>query len=260
MVAIFLYVPILVLIAFSFNSDKSRTRFSGFTLDWYSSLFQNQQVLSALYLTLILAVVSAFIATIIGTVSAIGLYNMKKRPKRIFLSLSNIPVVNPEIITGVALMMFFVLCVGLLRAWGFRAGLGFSTLLIAHVTFNIPYVILSVMPKLRQLSKHTYEAALDLGASPFQAYRRVILPEIMPGVVSGAMIAFTMSIDDFMISYFTTGTSVQTLPMVIYAMTRKRVSPEINALSTLMFVTVLVLLIAINILQARDAKKKEGKR
>jgi spermidine/putrescine transport system permease protein len=260
MVAIFLYAPILVLIVFSFNSDKSRTQFKGFTLDWYVSLFQNQQVLSALYLTLILAVLSAVIATVIGTVSAIGLYNMKKRPKKIFLALNNIPVVNPDIITGVALMMFFVLCVTTLRAWGFRAGLGFSTLLIAHITFNIPYVILSVMPKLRQLSKHTYEAALDLGASPFQAYRRVILPEIMPGVVSGAMIAFTMSIDDFMISYFTTGTSVQTLPMVIFSMTRKRVSPEINALSTLMFVTVLVLLIAINILQARDAKKKEEKR
>jgi spermidine/putrescine transport system permease protein len=256
-VAIFLYAPILVLIVFSFNSDKSRTQFKGFTFDWYISLFENQQVLSALRLTVILAVLSALIATVIGTVAAIGLYNMKRRPRKILLSLNNVPVVNPDIITGVALMMFFILCITLLRSLGFRAGLGFTTLLFAHITFNIPYVILSVLPKLRQLSKHTYEAALDLGASPFQAYRRVILPEIMPGVVAGAMIAFTMSIDDFLISYFTTGTSVQTLPMVIYSMTRKRVSPEINALSSLMFVTVLILLIAINILQARDQKKKE---
>ncbi|MDR0326225.1 MAG: ABC transporter permease [Oscillospiraceae bacterium] len=260
LVAVFLYAPILVLIVFSFNSDKSRTQFKGFTLDWYRSLFENQQVLSALYLTLILAVLSALIATVIGTVSAIGLYNMKRRPRKMLLALNNIPVVNPDIITGVSLMLVFVLCVSFLRSLGADAGLGFTTLLIAHVTFNIPYVILSVLPKLRQLSKHTYEAALDLGASPFQAYRRVILPEIMPGVVSGAMIAFTMSIDDFLISYFTTGTSVQTLPMVIYAMTRKRVSPEINALSTLMFVTVLVLLIAINVLQVRDQKRKEQKR
>ena len=257
-VAVFLYAPILVLIVFSFNSDKSRTQFKGFTLDWYASLFENRQVLSALYLTLVLAVLSALAATVIGTASAIGLHNMKKRPRKMLLALNNIPVVNPDIITGVSLMLVFVLCVSFLRSLGVRAGLGFVTLLLAHVTFNIPYVILSVLPKLRQLSKHTYEAALDLGASPFQAYRRVILPEIMPGVVSGAMIAFTMSIDDFLISYFTTGTSVQTLPMVIYAMTRKRVSPEINALSTLMFLTVLVLLIAINVLQARDRKRKDG--
>ncbi|MCL2002951.1 MAG: ABC transporter permease [Oscillospiraceae bacterium] len=257
LVAVFLYAPILVLIVFSFNSDKSRTQFKGFTLDWYVSLFENQQVLSALYLSLVIAVLSALIATVIGTAAAIGLYSMKQRPRKMLLSLNNIPVVNPDIITGVALMMLFILCITFLRSLGVRAGLGFTTLLFAHVTFNIPYVILSVLPKLRQLSKHTYEAALDLGASPFAAYRRVIMPEIMPGITAGAMIAFTMSIDDFLISYFTTGTSVQTLPMVIYSMTRKRVSPEINALSTLMFVTVLALLIAINVLQARDQKKKE---
>jgi spermidine/putrescine transport system permease protein len=250
---VFLYAPILVLIVFSFNADKSRTQFKGFTLDWYVSLFQNQQVLSALRLTLILALLSALIATVIGTVSAIGFYNMKQRPRKILTALNNIPVVNPDIITGVSLMLVFVTFLSVLKL-----NLGFTTLLIAHVTFNIPYVILSVMPKLRQLSKHTYEAALDLGASPFQAYRRVILPEIMPGVAAGAMIAFTMSIDDFLISFFTAG-NVQTLPMAIYAMTRKRISPEINALSTLMFVTVLVLLIAINIMQSRDLKKKEKK-
>jgi spermidine/putrescine transport system permease protein len=252
LVAVFLYAPIIVMIVFSFNTDKSRTQFKGFTLDWYVSLFEDQRVLAALQLTLVLAVLSALIATVIGTVSAIGLYNMKQRPRKALLALNNIPVVNPDIITGVSLMLVFVTFLGFL---GFR--LGFMTLLIAHVTFNIPYVILSVLPKLRQLSKHTYEAALDLGASPFQAYRRVILPEIMPGVVAGAMIAFTMSIDDFLISYFTTGSSAQTLPMVIYSMTRKRISPEINALSTLMFVTVLILLIAINVMQARDQKKKE---
>jgi spermidine/putrescine transport system permease protein len=257
LVAVFLYAPILVLIFFSFNSDKSRVSFKGFTLDWYKRLFENEQVLSALSLTLILALLSALIATVIGTVSAVGIYNMKKRPRKILLALNNVPVVNPDIITGVSLMLVFVLFVTFLRSLGVGAGLGFTTLLIAHVTFNIPYVILSVLPKLRQLNKNTYEAALDLGANPLRAYMRVILPEIMPGVVSGAIIAFTMSIDDFLISYFTTGTSVQTLPMRIYSMTRKRVSPEINALSTLMFVTVLALLIIINILQARDQKKKE---
>lgn len=256
MVAVFLYAPIFVLIFFSFNTDRSRVNFKGFTLDWYKRLFQNEQVLSALTLTLILAFLSALIATVIGTVSAIGIHNMKKRPRKMLLALNNIPVVNPDIITGVSLMLFFIFCISFLSSLGANAGLGFVTLLIAHVTFNIPYVILSVLPKLRQLNKNTYEAALDLGANPFRAYMRVILPEIMPGVISGAIIAFTMSIDDFLISYFTTG-SMQTLPMRIYAMTRKRVSPEINALSTLMFVTVLALLIVINVLQARDKKKKE---
>jgi spermidine/putrescine transport system permease protein len=255
-VAIFLYAPILVLIVFSFNSSSSRTRFTGFTFDWYVSLFQRPDVLSALYLTLILAVASALIATVIGTVSAIGLYNMKARPRRVFLSLNNIPVVNPEIITGMSLCILFVTCIAFLNSGGLQAGQGFTTLLIAHITFNIPYVILSVMPKLRQLSKHTYEAALDLGANPFQAYRRVILPEIMPGIISGAMIAFTMSIDDFIISFFTNG-NLQTLPILIFTMTKRKVTPEINALSTLLFVTVLVLLIAVNILQSRDKKKKE---
>ncbi|MDR1692881.1 MAG: ABC transporter permease [Oscillospiraceae bacterium] len=257
LVAVFLYAPILVLIVFSFNSDRSRVNFKGFTLDWYRKLFENDQVLSALSLTLILAFLSALIATVIGTVSAIGFYNMKKRPRKLLLGLNNIPVVNPDIITGVSLMLVFVLCVNFLNTLGAGFSLGFGTLLIAHVTFNIPFVILSVLPKLRQLNKNTYEAALDLGASPIRAYRKVILPEILPGVVSGAIIAFTMSIDDFLISYFTTGPSAQTLPMRIYAMTRKRISPEINALSTLMFVTVLALLIIINILQTRDQKRKE---
>lgn len=258
-VAVFLYAPIVVLIVFSFNSTKSRVKFESFTLDWYRELFQDQQVLSSLYLTLILAVLSALIATIIGTISAIGLQNMKKRTRKALLALNNIPVVNPDIITGVSLMLVFVLIVTFLRSLGVKAEMGFITLLIAHVTFNIPYVILSVLPKLRQISKNTYEAALDLGASPFRAYRKVILPEIMPGIVSGAMIAFTMSIDDFVISYFTTGSSVQTLPMTIYSMTRKRINPEINALSTLMFLSVLILLIVINILQVRDKKRMERK-
>lgn len=260
LVAVFLYAPIIVMIVFSFNNSQSRTNFTGFSFEWYAKLLEDDLVLSSLRTTLILAVISSLVATVVGTLSAIGLYQMRSRTRKALLTVNNIPVINPDIITGVSLMLVFMIFISWLRALGIHTELGFGTLLIAHITFNIPYVILSVMPKLRQLSKNTYEAALDLGATPFFAYRKVILPEIMPGIVSGAVIALTMSIDDFMISYFTTGLSAQTLPMTIYAMTRKRIPPEINALSTLMFVGVLFLLIVINVLSARDQKKQSQRR
>ena len=259
LIALFLYAPIFIMVVFSFNASKSRTQWTGFTLQWYRDLFHDTLVLESLYTTLTLAVLSAVIATVIGTAAAVGLHAMKRRPKHVMLTLNNIPVVNPDIITGVSFMLLFVVIINTLSALGGAFSLGFGTLLMAHISFNIPYVILSVMPKLRQLNKHLYEAAMDLGASPFRAFYKVILPEIMPGVTAGLMIAFTMSIDDFVISYFTSGTEVQTLPVTIYAMTRKRISPEINALSTLMFLAVLLLLVFINLLQVRDAKRQERK-
>jgi len=258
-VLVFLYAPIFVMTALSFNVEKSRSHWGGFSLRWYKSLFTDDLVLSSLYTTLLVALLSAAIAAIAGTAAAIGLYSMRAKPRRLMLAVNNIPVVNPDIITGVSLMLVFVIFTGWLRRVGIAAELGFGTLLAAHITFNIPYVILSVLPRLRSLSRNVYEAALDLGATPAAAYRKVILPEIMPGVLSGFIIAVTMSIDDFLISYFTAGSKVQTLPMTIYAMTRKRVSPEINALSTLLFVSVLLLLVAVNLISARE-KKKEKRR
>lgn len=252
-VLLFLYAPIFVLIVFSFNASKSRTVWAGFTFDWYQKLFSDELILHSFYITILVAVIASVLATVIGTAAAIGIYNLKRRTRALLLSVNNIPVTNPDIITGVSLMLLFVF----IGTYLIPIKMGFFTLLIAHVSFNIPYVILSVLPKLRQLSKHVYEAALDLGATPGYALRRVILPEIMPGVINGLIIAFTMSIDDFVISYFTSGSSAQTLAMTIYSMTRKRISPEINALSTLLFISVLVLLIVINLRQVREQKKKQ---
>lgn len=253
-VAIFLFSPIVIMIIFSFNASKSRTVWAGFTLEWYTKLFQNELILNSLYTTLIVSSLAAIISTVMGTAAAIGFSRMRRRQRQFFLTINNIPAVNPDIITGVSLMLLFVF----VRTFT-NIELGFFTLLLAHITFDVPYVILSVMPKLRSLNKHLFEAALDLGATPFKAFWNVILPEIMPAVLSGALLAFTMSIDDFVISYFTAGSSVQTLPMTIYSMTRKRVSPEINAISTLLFLTVLLLLVVINIMQYRDTKKRRLK-
>ena len=247
---LFLYAPIFVLIVFSFNSTKSRSVWSGFTLDWYTKLIRNSDVMNSLYTTLLVSVVAAVVATIVGTFAAIGFYNMRKRWRSPLLTISNIPVVNADIITGVSLALLFVSAGAM-----FKFNLGFSTLLIAHVSFNIPYVILSVMPKLYQLDNNLFEAAQDLGCTWMQAFAKVIIPEIMPGIVNGLIIAFTMSIDDFVISYFTAGSQVQTLSMTIYAMTRRRVSPEINAISTLLFLAVLVLLVIINVREARQEKR-----
>ena len=227
---LFLYLPIFVLIVFSFNASKSRAVWAGFTFDWYVKLFNDTMVLNSLYSTLLVSAVAAVTATVVGTFAAIGFFNMRKKIRTPLLLVNNIPVINADIITGVSLSLLFVSAGAVLK---FR--LGFATLLIAHITFNIPYVILSVMPKLYQLDKNLFEAAQDLGCTWMQAFIKVIIPEIMPGIVNGLIIAFTMSIDDFVISYFTAGSGVQTLSMTIYAMTRKRVSPEINAISTLLF-------------------------
>ncbi|MDR0915870.1 MAG: ABC transporter permease [Oscillospiraceae bacterium] len=254
LILLFLYAPIFVLIVFSFNASKSRTVWVGFTFDWYRELFHDASILGSFYTTLIVSVIAAAVATVVGTISAVGLHSMKRRPRNALLFINNIPLVNADIITGVAMCLLFV---SLGRVLRFE--LGFGTLLIAHITFNIPYVILSVMPKLRQLDVNLVSAARDLGCTWFGALRRVILPEIRPGVINGAMIAFTMSIDDFVISYFTAGSSAQTLSMTIYSMTRKRISPEINALSTLLFVVVLGLLLAVNIRSSRQDEREKIK-
>lgn len=250
LIILFLYVPIFVLIVFSFNETKSRSVFSGFTLEWYKRLFSNEIIISSLINTIIIAVIASLVSTILGTFAAIGINSMRKVPKAVVMNITNIPVINPEIVTGVSLMLLFVFF-----AARMSLKLGFVTLLIAHITFDVPYVILNIMPKFRQMDPHLYEAAQDLGCSPFQAIRKVILPEIMPGVISGFLMAFTYSLDDFVISYFTCGSTSQTLPITIYSMTRRKVSPEINALSTIIFVVVVVILIVKNVFESKQAKR-----
>jgi len=236
-ILLFLYAPIVILIVLSFNKSKSRAKWGGFTFDWYLKLFQNEDIMSALSTTLIIAFSAALIATIIGTAAAIAMNNMKKTPRMVLLGITNIPMLNADIVTGISLMLIFV---------ALNYTLGFTSVLIAHITFNIPYVILSVMPKLKQLNPHTFEAALDLGASPVYAFGKVILPDIFPGVLSGFFLAFTMSLDDFVITYFTKGPEINTLSTKIYTEVRKGIKPEMYALSTLMFITVLLLLVFIN--------------
>ncbi len=253
LVLIFLYVPIFVLIVFSFNETKSRSVFSGFTFDWYEKLFRNEIIISSLINTIIIAVLASIISTILGTLAAIGINSMKKVPKAIVLNVTNMPIINPEIVTGVSLMLLFVFF-----AARMNLEFGFVTLLIAHITFDVPYVILNVMPKFKQMNPHLYEAAQDLGCGPFKAFVKVVLPEIMPGVVSGFLMAFTYSLDDFIISYFTSGSTSQTLPITIYSMTRRKVSPEINALSTLIFIVVVVVLVVKHIIETKQAKRNEA--
>lgn len=237
LILLFLYAPIFILIVLSFNKSKSRAKWGGFTLGWYQSLFQDIDIMNALYTTLILALLSAVIATVIGTAAALAINKMKKTPRTILLGITNIPMLNADIVTGISLMLIFV---------ALNYTLGFTSVLLAHITFNIPYVILSVMPKLKQMNPHTFEAAQDLGASPFYAFYKVILPDILPGVLSGFFLAITMSLDDFVITYFTTGPQINTLSTKIYSEVRKGIKPEIYALSTLMFVTVLLLLVLVN--------------
>ncbi|MDR2615394.1 MAG: ABC transporter permease [Oscillospiraceae bacterium] len=251
-IMLFLYAPIFVLIAFSFNESNSRTVWTGFTLKWYRDLLADKSIMSSFYTTISVSALAAAVATVAGTLSAVGLFNMKRRWRAPILTVNNIPLINADIITGVGMCLLFV---SLGSALKFR--LGFGTLLIAHITFNIPYVILSVMPKLRQLDENLVDAAQDLGCTWFRAFRKVIIPEILPGIVNGAMIAFTMSIDDFVISYFTAGSGVMTLSMKVFSMTRKRVSPKINALSSLMFAAVLLLLLAVNIRELRQEEKRK---
>ena len=237
LICLLLYAPIVTLIVLSFNQSKTRAKWGGFTLKWYQELFKNEQIMSAFYTTLIIAFLSAAAATLIGTAASIAIQGMKQRWKTLYMGLTNIPMMNAEIVMGVSLMLLFI---------ALRATLGFGTILIAHISFNIPYVILSVSPKLRQTSRHTYEAALDLGASPVKAFFKVVFPDIVPGVLSGFMLAFTMSLDDFVITHFTKGPGIDTLSTKIYTEVRKGIKPEIYALSTILFVTVLVLLILVN--------------
>ncbi len=254
LVYLFLYAPIAVLIIFSFNASKSRNVWTGFTLDWYARLFHNETIISSLLNTLLVATVSSVIATVIGTAAAVGIHAMHKNMRAAVINVTYLPVINPEIVTGVSLMLLFVFA-------GIR--LGYTTLILAHITFNVPYVILNVIPKIRQMDSHLYEAAQDLGCDPLKAFFRVVMPEIMPGVITGFLMAFTYSIDDFVISYFTSGPSSQTLPITIFSMTRKKVSPEINALSAIIFLIVLAILIIMNIKDSniyRKRIKKEAER
>ena len=268
LVFLFLYAPIFVLIVFSFNNSKSRTVWQGFTLNWYAELFRDSSIMSALSTTLMVSLLATLIATVVGTLASVGLFNMKKRWRRPVMTLNSIPMTNADIVSGISLCLLFV---AFFASWGSFAGwlnsiqgfvrlptrlhMGFATLLIAHLTFDIPYVILNIMPKLRQMDKNLIDAAQDLGCTWMQAFWKVVLPEIKPGIVSGALIAFTMSVDDFVISYFTAGSTTSTLAMEVYAMTKKRISPKINAVSTLLFVAVLVLLLIVNIREAREERK-----
>ncbi len=249
---IFLYAPIAVLAVYSFNSSKSRGAWGGFTLKWYVELFNDRDIKSALYYTILVALLSALISTIIGTISAIGIHNMKHKQKALILNINYLPILNPDIVTGIALMILYL---------SLNLKLGFLTMLLSHITFGIPYVILAVLPKLKQMNKHITEAALDLGATPLYALRKVLLPQIKPGIITGFLIAFTLSIDDFVISFFTTGSGVNNLSMVIYSMARRGIKPTINALSTLMLAVVLGLLLLINKRSSFDKKhvKKVGK-
>ncbi|MEF9954353.1 MAG: extracellular solute-binding protein [Clostridium sp.] len=237
LILIFLYAPIATMMVLSFNGSKSRTIWGGFTTKWYAQMFESPAIMDALYNTLLIAFVSALVATIIGTVAALGINSMKKVSKTIVMGVNNIPMLNSEIVTGISLMLAFI---------AFGISLGFKTILIAHITFNIPYVILSVMPKLKQTSKSTYEAAMDLGAGPIQAFFKVVFPDIMPGVLSGFLMAFTMSLDDFIITHFTRGAGIDTLSTLIYSEVRRGINPSMYALSTIIFATVLVLLIITN--------------
>ena len=240
----FLYSPIVVMIALSFNGSRSRAKWGGFSFKWYAELVGDRQILSALQLTLVIAVVATVVATVLGTLAAIGIHAMKKRPAALIMNISYLPMTTPDIVTGVSLMLMFVFI---------KLPLGFWTMLIAHIAFVTPYVLYSVMPKLKQMNKHTYEAALDLGATPTYALTHVLIPECKQGIITGAMLAFTLSLDDFTISYFTTSPLVQNLSTLIYSAARKGIKPSLNALSALMFVSLLVLLLIVN---RRTAEKK----
>lgn len=254
LVYLFLYAPLLVMVFFSFNAGKSTSVFTGFSTRWYIELFGRRDILEALQNTLILAVLSAVIATCIGTVAAWGIYNTRAKViKKTMQSVTNIPMMNPDIVTGVSLMLLFVF-VG--RMLGMKNSLGFFTLLIAHITFNLPYVILNVLPKLYQTDENLIDAAQDLGCTTFYAFFKVVIPAVLPGIVSGLLMSFTLSLDDFIISYYTNGTSFQTLPLKIFSMTKKTVKPDMYALSSIIFFFVLVLLLVINLLQIRADEKR----
>lgn len=246
LIFLFLYAPIIMLILFSFNAGKSSGSWEGFSLKWYSLLLADRYIMESLMNTVMIALLSSMIATVIGTFAAYGIHTMKSVPRRVILNVNNIPILNPDIVTGVSLMALFAFT---------QIPFGFVTLLLAHITFNIPYVILSVLPKLKQMPSDIIEAALDLGATPSTAFWKVVIPEILPGIISGLLISFTLSIDDFVISFFTTGGGVSNLSIAIYSMARRGINPKINALSTLLFVTVVTLLMLINSRSDKNAVK-----
>ena len=237
LIFIFLYAPIVTLMVLSFNASKTRAKWGGFTLKWYQSLFHNEAILNALFHTLLIACIASIVSTIIGTIACIAIMNLKKRSRAIVMGITNIPMLNAEIVTGISLMLLFI-------SMGLKFGLG--TILLAHITFCIPYVILSVMPRMKQLNPYTYEAALDLGAGPVYGFFKIVFPELLPGILSGFLMAFTMSLDDFIITHFTKGAGVDTLSTKIYTEVKKGIKPEMYALSTLIFLTVLFLLLLIN--------------
>ena len=248
LIFIFLYAPIATLIVLSFNESKTRAKWGGFTFKWYGELFKNRDIMEALYTTLAIAFISSIIATIIGTAACIGMSSMSKHTKAVLMGITNIPMLNADIVTGISLMLLFL-------SFGIR--FGFGTILLSHITFNIPYVILSVMPRMRNLNPHTYEAALDLGASPVYAFFKVMFPDLLPGILSGFLMAFTMSLDDFIITHFTKGAGIDTLSTKIYTEVRKGIKPEMYALSTLIFVAVLLLLALVNRPTKEDIKNKK---
>jgi spermidine/putrescine transport system permease protein len=236
-ILVFLYAPIATMGVLSFNSSKSRTQWGGFTMNWYTELFSSSTIMTALYNTLLIAFLSSLIAVIIGTAAAVAINSMDRVPRSILMGITNIPMLNADIVTGISLMLAFI---------AFGISLGFQTILIAHITFNIPYVILSVMPKLKQTDKSTYEAAMDLGATSVSAFFNVVFPDILPGVLSGFLLAFTMSLDDFIITHFTRGAGINTLSTLIYSEVRRGIKPSMYALSTIIFIAVLVLLLITN--------------
>ena len=247
---IFLYAPILVLMVFSFNGSKSMGRWTGFSFRWYEALFRDTTIMDALMVTLSVAVISALVATVIGTFAAIGIHSMKKRPRGVVENVSRLPMVNPDLVTGISFMMLFAML-------GIKGG--YTRMLIAHITFNIPYVIFSVMPKLRQSSNLLYEAAMDLGCTPMMALRKVVIPDIMPGIISGFVLAFTLSLDDFVVSWFATD-GIQNLSIYIYGIARRGISPKINALCTLMFIAVVTLLTFVNVRSIKEEREQEQAR
>ena len=250
LIFLFLYAPMAVLIVLSFNESKSRSKWGGFTFKWYAKLLTDSDIMEALVTTLLLALLSSLIATFIGTIAAIAIISFKKGMRTLVLGITNIPMLNAEIVTGISLMLLFIF---------FKVRFGFTTILLAHITFNIPYVILSVMPRIKQLNPSSYEAAMDLGASPFKAFMKVVFPDILPGVFSGLLMAFTMSIDDFIITHFTKGAGVDTLSTKIYSQVRKGIDPKMYALSSIIFISVLVLLILVNLLPNTGKKAKTSK-
>ena len=257
LIFLFLYAPLVIMVLFSFNEANSLSNFTGFSLKWYQELFQSEEVLDALYNTLILAAISSVLATVIGTAAAVGIEKMhSRRLKSTVKTISNMPMMNPDIVTGIAMALLFAFAMKLFNMDGIY---GFWTVLIAHTTFNLPYVILSVIPKIRQMDRFLPEAALDLGCTPMQSFFKVELPSILPGVLSGLVMSFTLSLDDFVISYFNTDGDFQTLPIYIFGMTKRTVTPDIYSLSTLLFVSVLVLLFLSNLLQSRSEKKEQMK-